>query len=262
MNKITYSSLQLREIFHLVFLRWLGREMKVKHYVVKGGVNLSFFFNSFRYSEDMDIDATGIGVEDLKDNVMKIIQAPSFMDTLKPFGVEQVVPPNIARAKQTETTQRFKIHLITSAGEDLFTKVEFSRRGFKGNVTVNSVSDTILRTYRLPPLLVPHYDIQSAIMQKIEALATRTVIQARDIFDLYILSSQYDPQKAKEIKLSKVKLTKAYENVFVVGFEQFRDTIISYLSPEDQVIYDSSSLWDEIKLKVAHIIDEFRRYYA
>ncbi|MBW2222449.1 MAG: nucleotidyl transferase AbiEii/AbiGii toxin family protein, partial [Deltaproteobacteria bacterium] len=140
--------------------------------------------------------------------------------------------------------------------------VEFSRRGFKGNVIVQPVSDIILRTYKLPPLLVPHYDIQSAIMQKIEALATRTVVQARDIFDIYILSSQYEPPKTKEIIISKAKLTKAYENVFVVGFEQFRDTIISYLSPEDQIVYNAPSLWDEIKLKVAHIIEEYRRYHA
>jgi len=39
METITYNSLQLREVFHLEFLRWLGRKMKVKHYAVKGGAN-------------------------------------------------------------------------------------------------------------------------------------------------------------------------------------------------------------------------------
>lgn len=259
MDNIIYNSLQLREIFHLEFLRFLGRKIKVNHYVVKGGANLRFFFKSFRYSEDMDLDVYGVGVEQLKDTVMKILQAPSFQNTLKPFDVERVVAPDISRAKQTETTQRFKIHLMTSAGEDLFTKVEFSRRGFKGKVIVQPVSDIILRVYRLSPLLVPHYDIQSTIMQKIAALATRAVIQARDIFDLYILNSQYKPPKKKEIKMNNVTLTKASENVFEISFEQFRDTVISYLSPEDQIVYNSSSLWDEIKLKVANLIDELGR---
>ena len=54
MNNLAYNSLQLREIFHLELLRLLGRKMKGEHYVLKGGVNLRFFFNSFRYSEDMD----------------------------------------------------------------------------------------------------------------------------------------------------------------------------------------------------------------
>ena len=259
MNKITYNSLELREAFHLEFLRWLGRKMKVKCYALKGGVNLRFYFNSSRYSEDMDLDIQGVEVEHLKDIVMKILQAPSFQDTLKPFGVERVVPPDIARAKQTETTQRFKIHLITSAGEDLFSKVEFSRRGFKGKVVVQSISDIILRVYKLSPLLVPHYDIQSAIMQKIGALATRSAIQARDIFDLYILSPQHEPPETKEIKINKAKLTKAYENVFEISFEYFRDTVISYLSCEDQAIYNSPPLWDEIKLKVSNLIEDLQR---
>ena len=183
MTTMVYNSLQLRELFHIEFLRWLGRKVKAGHYALKGGVNLRFFFNSFRYSEDMDLDINGIGVDTLKDTVMKILQSSSFQDSLKPFGVERIVPPDITRAKQTQTTQRFKIHLITSASVEFFTKVEFSRRGFKGKVVAEFPSDTILREYKLPPLLVPHYDIQSTIMQKIEALATRSVIQARDIFD-------------------------------------------------------------------------------
>lgn len=259
MDRIIYNSLQLRELFHLFFLRWLGRKVNVKYYALKGGVNLRFFFNSFRYSEDMDLDAQGIEVEMLKEIVMKILKSVSFQDSLRPFGIEKAVPPDISKAKQTETTQRFKIHLITSAGEDLFTKVEFSRRGFKGKVVIQPVSDTVLRGYKLPPLLVPHYDVSSAVIQKIEALATRLVIQARDIFDLYTLSSQYIPHKTEEIKISSAKLTKAYENVFEVSFEQFHDTVISYLSSEDQAIYNSPSLWDEIKLKVTNFIDELSK---
>lgn len=257
-----YNPLQLREVFHLEFLRWLGRKINVKYYSVKGGANLRFFFNSFRYSEDMDLDVHVVEVKRLKDTVMKILQTPFFQAGLEPFGIERIIPPDISKAKQTETTQRFKIHLITYAGEDLFTKVEFSRRGFKGKVVVQFVSDIILRAHKLAPLLVPHYDIQSAIIQKIEALSTRAVIQARDIFDLHILSSQYKPPEKKEIKMNEAKLRKAYERVFEISFGQFQDTLIPYLSPEDQAGYNSSSLWDEIKLKVANFIDDLRRPYA
>lgn len=259
MNDIGYSPLQLRELFHIEFLRWLGRKVKVKYCALKGGVNLRFFFNSFRYSEDMDLDINGVELNTLKDIVMKILQSSSFEDTFKPFGVERIVPPDITHAKQTTTTQRFKIHLITFAGEDLFTKVEFSRRGFRGKVIVQPVSDAILRGYKLPPLLVPHYDIQSTIIQKIDALATRSVVQTRDIFDLYILSSQYQPSETEKIKIDRAKLTKANGNVFEISFEQFRDTVISYLSSEDQAGYNSPSLWEEIKLKVSNFIEELQR---
>jgi len=258
MINITYNPLQLRELFHIEFLRWFARKVKVKYYALKGGTNLRFFFNSFRYSEDMDLDINNIEVNVLKDIVMKILQISSFRDTLKPFGIEEVIPPNITFAKQTETTQRFKLHLITSGGEDLFTKIEFSRRGFKGKPIVQPVLDAILRKYKLPPLLVPHYNIQSAIIQKMEALAARSVIQARDIFDLYILTSQYKFSEAEKTKISAAKLTEAYENVFAINFEQFRDTVLSYLSSEDQTEYNSPSLWDEIRLKVSNFIKELK----
>ena len=260
-----YNSLQLRELFHLEFLRWFGRKVEAKFYSLKGGSNLRFFFNSFRYSQDMDLDAHGITVHVLRDTVMKILEQRSFQDIFKPFGVERIVPPDINRAKQTEITQRFKVHLITSAGENLFTKIEFSRRGFNGKLVIQAVSDHILRQYKLPPLLISHYDIQSAIMQKIGALADRPEIQARDIFDLYILSSQCEPcewGRASSAATNKGKLDKADENLFVVNFEQFRDAVVSYLSQEDQLIYNSSSSWDEIKFKVANFIDEIRRANA
>ncbi len=259
MNTKVYNSLQLREVFHIEFLRWLGREMKAECYSLKGGTNLRLFFKSLRYSEDMDLDVRGIGVNTLKDLVMDILHSQSFSNSLEPFGVARIVPPDMIKAKQTETTQRFKIHLIAYSGEDLFTKVEFSRRGFKGNVIVQPAADSILRPYKLAPLLVPHYDVQSAIGQKIIALATRTIIQARDVFDLYTLSSQYEFVKPKKINIDNVKVSQAYENIFEISFEQFRDTVISYLCDEDQVMYNSSSVWDEIKLKVSHFIDEIRK---
>lgn len=262
MRKETYTYLQLREVFHLEFLRWLGRKVNPGYYSLKGGVNLRFFFNSFRYSEDMDLDIHTIEVGKLRDVVMNILQSSSFQDNLKTFGIERIISPDIIKAKQTRTTQRFKVHLITSANEDLFTKIEFSRRGFKGKSIVQPMSTSISRLYEIPPLVIPHYDLQSATIHKIEALSARMAIQARDIFDLYILSSQYKFLKKEEIKIDKAHFKKAYENVFEVGFEQFRDTVISYLSIEDQTVYNLPSLWDEIKLKVVNFIEEIRKIYG
>jgi len=34
-----------------------------------------------------------------------------------------------------------------------------------------------------------------------------------------------------------------------------RDTLLYYLSPEDQVIYNSPHQWDEIRLRVARFIE-------
>ena len=257
MNPAIYSPLQIREVFHLEFLRWFTRKLEAGRYVLKGGVNLRLFFKSIRYSEDMDIDLAGIRVEKIKKTVIEILAAPGFSDSLQSFGIDKIIVPNLAKAKQTETTQRFKIHLLTSGGEDLFTKIEFSRRGVKGIATVERISGEILRAYKMAPLLIPHYDAASAVAQKIQALAQRTVLQARDIFDLFVLNSQYEPSRGGKIEISQTTFKTAHDNIFLVEFPQFRDTVVAYLEAEDQKAYSSPEIWDEIKLKTAHFLEDF-----
>lgn len=252
-----HNPLQIREVFHLEFLRWFARNLEASRYALKGGVNLRLFFKSMRYSEDMDIDLTGVRIEKIQKTVMEILSARGFLDSLKSFGVERIIPPDLTKAKQTGTTQRFKIHLLTSGGEDLFTKIEFSRRGLKGHAIVEPVSVGILRAYKMAPLLVAHYDAASAIQQKIQALAQRSVLQARDIFDLFILSSQYEESRAGDISLSGPVLRTAHDNIFLIEFLQFRDTVVAYLEAEDQKAYSSPAVWDEIKLKTAHFLEGF-----
>lgn len=254
-----YNSLQLREVFHIEFLRWLARRVRPYDYALKGGVNLRFFFKSLRYSEDMDIDISRIRVDILRDIVLKILNTPAFNDALKTFGCQRVIHPDISKAKQTATTQRFKIHFINSEGLDLFTKIEFSRRGFKGEIVCEPISDIVMREYKILPLMISHYDRISTILQKIEALALRSVIQARDIFDLYVLSTQYDKNADIPEKFNASLFKNARKNIFEIDFRQFRDTVISYLSPDDQYIYDKAFLWDEIRLKTENFIEEIEK---
>ena len=251
-----YSVLQIREIFHLEFLRWFGRKLEAGAYCLKGGVNLRFFFKSIRYSEDIDLDIQKVGIERVKKAVMEILSSRGFSDALKSFGIEKVVPPDIAKAKQTETTQRFKIHLLMQSGEDLFTKIEFSRRGLKGSMAVEPVSVEILRSYKMAPLLVPHYEAVSVVEQKIYALAHRSILQARDIFDLFLLSSQYEKPRRKRMGVSKAVLKTAHDNIFLVDFSQFLESVVAYLGHEDQKTYSAPAAWDEIKLKTAHFLEE------
>lgn len=261
MNNIIFTPLQMREVFHLEFLRWFGRKFFAGCYCLKGGVNLRLFFKSIRYSEDMDIDVTGVRVDKIKKTVMDILFIRGFSDSLKSFGIEKIFPPDIIKAKQTETTQRFKFHLLTSAGEDLFTKIEFSRRGMKGTTIVEPVLAQILRSYKMAPLLVSHYDAFSAVIQKIHALAQRSVLQARDIFDLFLLSSQYEGTAQRE-HVSKSLLQIAHDNIYQVGFIQFRDTVVNYLEDEDKRAFSSPEIWDEIKLKTANFLEELKNAEA
>lgn len=259
MKKTICDHLQIREVFHFEFLRWMSKKIKAECYALKGGVNLRFFFNSIRYSEDMDLDIRNIDVFKLQDVVMQILKSASFKNVLMPFGISDIVPPNIISAKQTETTQRFKIHLIASGGEDLFTKIEFSRRKNKGQVMIQPVSDSVTRLYKMSPVLVPHYDVKSSIMQKIDALASRTLVQARDIFDIYTLSSQFEGHIDDAFNyVSEEKIAKAYENIFKIDFVEYRDTVISYLSAEDQNIFGKAAVWEEVRLRAGSFIEKLK----
>lgn len=254
MNTNYYNSLQIREIFHIEFLRAFARKFKPAFYALKGGVNMRLYFKSIRYSEDMDLDVNTVDIVTLRDAVMKIITSSHFINELKSFGIKEIRPPDIKKAKQTYTTQRFKIHLITHGNEDLFTKVEFSRRGTYGNSIVEPVSGNVLRPYKVSPLIISHYDINTAVIQKINALAGRSIVQTRDIFDIYTLSTQYTVKNDGRITADPKILKTASENIFSVGFNQFRDTVLSYLAEEDRAMYDKPDIWDDIKLKVNEFI--------
>jgi hypothetical protein len=73
-------------------------------------------------------------------------------------------------------------------------------------------------------------------------LALRSAIQARDIFDLYVLSSQIGRARPKGFKPpSAAILAKAHERILEASFEMFRDTVVSYLTDEDKVIFPRKS---------------------
>lgn len=256
MNGISYPPLQLRELFHLEVLRRLAQKLKPGQYALKGGVNMRFFFGSPRYSEDMDLDVQIVAGHVLRDAVMAIVTSPSLQETLASFGVKSIIAPDIGKAKQTETTQRFKIHLTTPSGEDMFTKIEFSRRGIKDGVNVETVRAEILRTLRLPPLMCPHYGAEAAMLQKIEAIAGRAATQARDIFDLYLLTTQARLSKELVDKGKTDIIAKAIKNTYRVEFDQFRDTVLPYFPETERALYDETGRWDEIRLTVSRCMEE------
>lgn len=252
---MSLSPLEAREIFHLEFLRAFVRAVKPSSFALKGGSNLRFFFGSIRYSEDMDLDLLGIPVHEVTEKVLRILASPALTTTLRSFGIRGVEPPDPAAAKQTATVQRFKTHLITDAGLDLFTKIEFSRRGLDSPFRPESVAPALLGRYRLGPLIVPHYLAGAAIRQKVRALASRRQVEPRDIFDLYTLSTQ--PEGADPgvwSRIEKAHLEESRERLFRVSYLEYRDKVVSFLQPEDQATYEGETAWDEIRLRVEQLI--------
>src|SRR5688572_22456836 len=93
---------------------------------LKGGCNLRFFFQSVRYSEDIDFDVATVGKGTLAKKIDDLLVSPIMVSPLKTQGLLLVDP---SKPKQTETTQRWKVGLRSEpSGTVTRTKIEFSRR--------------------------------------------------------------------------------------------------------------------------------------
>ena len=161
----------------------------------------------------MDLDVVQTSVSTLKKNGYKILNAATFLRTLSTYGIESIQANDPAKAKHTETTQRFKVQLHLSTGEILPTKIEFSRRQKRvlENTATERIDSNIAAAYQKLPFLFQHYARSAAIVQKIHALAHRTVTQTRDLFDLYILKLQ--SINKEKIKIPKDVVRTALKNI-------------------------------------------------
>ena len=231
------------EIFHLIFLNQLGRRLDKKLYALKGGCNMRFFFNSMRYSEDMDIDVRVIAKDTLRNKVNQILNALPFHHILQAKNLEII---DINQPKQTETTQRWKILLKNrDIGMPLHTKIEFSRRSVDGEIIFEAINTTLLRRYSLLPIMANHYSATSMFSQKILALALRSQIQARDVFDLYYLIQLGVRLKHPDKNISN-HLHQAQENAMGISFSDFKGQVLAFLEPDYFKEYDNKKIWNDM----------------
>lgn len=249
------SPTALVELFHLMFLRQFSASTDAKLYAIKGGCNLRFFFDSARYSEDLDIDICIISQETLKAKVDKLLASPALLKLLQSYGVTQLL---VSTPKQTPTTQRWKIQLYYEVAEMPYhTKIEFSRRNDGINPVLSNVGMKICQKYRLPPIRLPHYALKEAMAQKLLALAMRSQTQARDIFDLYLLLHHGSPELSSYFE--KNILSQAEEALLSVSFDDYKSQVVNFLEPDEQVIYNNKDYWATISGGVFEYIHEIKK---
>ncbi len=148
--------------------------------------------------------------------------------------------------QQTETTQRFRVRLVNQTGEEFPTKIEFSRRSSQDSFVEENIDTEIAMRYKKLSFRCQHFDGQTAVYQKILALAGRPITQARDIFDLYIL--YLGGHSGKEaITVSPNILEQARENTLSISYEHYRDQVEEYLNLTGKQNYSGSSRWNEIQ---------------
>jgi hypothetical protein len=250
------SDRQIVELFHLQFVRLLCAGPDKDRFAIKGGCNLRFFFESVRYSEDIDLDVARLPVHVLKEKVTRILGGPALALPLRSRGIAVV---ETSAPKQTETTQRWKVALSAEGRSlPLHTKIEFSRRGMKEDSKVESVATSVLAEYGLMPVLAPHYPLAAAIRQKIGALIHRSTVQARDVFDLGVLVAKAGGS-VEVPRSARAQMPKAIERCMEVSYDDYKAQVVSYLKPEQIDALGSREAWDALQSRVVEFLEKALR---
>lgn len=245
------TQVQAIECFHLAFIQVLSARLDQRNYVLKGGANLRYFFNSHRYSEDIDFDAVIEEVWKLEEKVDEVLDSSAVTSLLRSKGV---TVERVTKAKLTETTQRWKV-LLAVSGRDgtISTKIEFSRRNGDQRWLLEAVPDRVVAPYALRAPTLLHYTAAAAIEQKVKALALRT--QARDVFDLELLFREQ--RDAVEVgALGAATLNAAIERCLELPFEAFEAQVVSFLEPDLVDIYNNASSWEQTQSFVVDRLTE------
>ena len=246
-----WNERQTIEIFHLLFLRAFGARVDKTLFALKGGCNLRFFLKSIRYSEDMDLDSQTLSVGTLRNNVDRVLDAPSFNQTLRAQGIEVT---RTSSPRPTETTQRWKLTLrLTGSGAEVPTKIEFSRRGLDGDKATDAVEAEIIRTYRLYPVIVQHYSVHAAFAQKVSALALRRQVPSRDVFDLKLLLDAGGARQPLPATAAG-HLAAAIDHAIAVDYDAFAGQVLAFLEPDYQGHYGNRKVWADLQAQVVEAL--------
>ncbi len=243
------------EAFHLHFVRLLCASPDKHRFAIKGGCNLRFFFDSVRYSEDLDLDVAGLPVHAVQDRVAKILSGPALALTLRSRGI---AVQTVSAPKQTETTQRWKVSLsVETSAMPLHTKIELSRRETTEEATIEPIAARILAEHQLMPILAPHYPLDAALRQKVGALVGRSVVQARDVFDLGVLLAR-SGGRVEALLPVRDSIPMALERALDVSYADFKSQVASYLEPDQLDALGTRGAWDEIQLRVVEALEAAR----
>ncbi len=214
-------------------------------WVVKGGVNLRGWFQSLRYSEDLDIDVLGGSTHTLRDRVDKLLAASALRDLLAAQGLALV---RSSKPKQTDTTQRWKFELrAEGASLPLHTRVEFSRRASREEYVLEPVRQEVVRPYGILPPTANHYTARAAVRQKIAALALRREPQARDVWDLEHLLRTTGADPGPLTPTERKTLREALDRALGLPFSAYRSQVVPFLAPDHQDLYGTQVTWERLR---------------
>ncbi len=261
MKKIVHTPVEAREAVHVLLLKELARIGDGDSVILKGGVNLRLFFASIRYSEDLDLDGEPEFSAAIRAAIRRIFEDRGFLSSLRSLGLRGLDPGEGVN-KDTDTVFRHKFHVIGRGDIRYPTKVEVSfRPRFEHDIVLTErVRSGFAEAYvgSEASFRVSHYNLTAAVRQKVEALAGRTVVQARDVFDLHVLGltepgGELVTHVGQHVEPGTLDL--AAQRTYEITFEEFEGQVVEFLAEEARVTYGTREAWDEVRLRVASAIE-------
>ena len=250
------SPAQRIEAFHLVFLQVFVTGSRRERCILKGGTNLRYFFNSVRYSNDIDLDVDAPANWQLEQAVDAALSSSPLVKTLQAAGIA-IEPGSVSKPKQTPTTHRWRLGLIepgVRGSEAARTTIEFSSlEDGSGDHKFAAVPAAVVRPYGVLAPTVAHYRLGAALEQKVAALAERSQTKARDVFDLDLLFRLY-AREATPPPLSAPKAELAAERGLALTDDDFEVQVVPFLDPDVAELY--AGRWTTMREEVAeHLIE-------
>jgi hypothetical protein len=101
----------------------------------------------------------------------------------------------------------------------------------------------------------PHYPLAAALRQKVGAPAGRSVVQARDVFDLAVLLARAGG-KVDALHPVRSLIPKAVDRAMEVSYGDFKSQVASYLQPEHLDVHGSPEAWDALRMRVVEQLEK------
>lgn len=253
MLNVLQRPLELREFFHLAFLRHSAAKLSVRSYAVKGGICLRFFHRSQRLSLDMDLDITPqMQRHMLADLVDTVLGSKSFNARLQSAGIRKIAT---TKPKQTDTVQRWKVALHLAETNPLPTKIEFSRRTSEIVSSSGTPDAELLGRYGLAPFAVRYYGAPEMAIQKIRALASESRFAARDLFDLHHLF-RFAGVRSSDVsgRVTKAIWEAAADKVGRFTYLDFREQVWPFLAADLIDLYADPGPFEKLRAEVEKIL--------
>ena len=247
------NDLELVQGFHIAFLTALAQSADIRGWALKGGGNMRFFYGSRRFSEDIDLDATGAATFTRK--VERAFESTLMQKQLAAIGTRMT---EFYPKDRSDTKERWNLKLVIPGVPVeqgvASTKIEISYRPYPAiprEIAVERIDSNVMATYggRLVAPQLTRYLAPSAVGQKIIALSERSATQPRDAYDLDHLWKAYPDALAKG-QIDPAIADSAAARLVELTYGQYEALVGSFLDPDYAGIEGTEEHWNAIQTAV------------